>query len=150
MEAVDTGIFVGEFRHSIDAKGRLTIPSQWRLQKAGGQEVFLALPNPDGYITVYPPEMIAQLKERISKIGMADKDGQAALTAVMAMAHSFSADKQGRINLNERLLGHARISKEAVLLGKVTSFSIYSPQVYEAVQPGDMQSMVDALSRFGF
>jgi len=150
MEPANTGIFVGEFRHSIDAKGRLTIPSQWRIQQDGEQEVFLALPNPDGYITVYPPEMIAQLKERVSKISMADKDGQAALTAIMAMAHSFSADKQGRINLNERLLAHGGIQKEAVLLGKVTSFSIYSPQVYEAMQPGDMQSMMDALARFGF
>jgi MraZ protein len=131
----------------MDAKGRLTIPSAWRLQAEG--ETFLALPNPAGYVTVYPPEMIARLKERVSGISMGDVEGQAALTALMSMAHSFTSDKQGRINLNERLIRHAGIRKEAVLLGKVSTFSIYSAEAYEAVKPGDSQGMMAALARFG-
>ncbi len=150
MSPGNIGIFVGEYRHSMDAKGRLTIPSPWRLDGEEGRDAFLALPNPAGYITVYPPEMIAQLKERVSKISMGDVEGQAALTVVMSMAHSFSSDKQGRINLNERLIAHAGIEKEVVLLGKVSSFSIYSAKAYESVKPGDVGSMMEALSRFGF
>ena len=46
----------------------------------------------------------------------------------MSMAHSFSCDKQGRIQLSEKLLKHAKIAKEAVLLGKLSTFSIYGAQ----------------------
>ena len=55
--------FVGEFTHSLDTKGRLTIPSKWRIP--GGDNTYLALPNQDGYITVYPPKMVARLEENM-------------------------------------------------------------------------------------
>ena len=52
--------FVGEFTHSLDSKGRLTIPSKWRIPE--GDNTYLGLPNPGGYITVYPPKMVARLE----------------------------------------------------------------------------------------
>jgi len=150
MEFVSAGIFVGEYRHNVDAKGRLTIPSQWRIQGDENGEVYLALPNPAGFVTVYPPEMIGRLKEKVSEMSMADLAGEDALSQVMSMAHSFSCDKNGRINLNEKLLKHAGITKEAVLLGKITSFSIYSPEQYESAFSGDLESKMEALRRLGF
>ena len=44
-------LFVGEFRHKLDAKNRLTIPSDWRFE-ADGRSVYLAIPNPKGCISV--------------------------------------------------------------------------------------------------
>ena len=80
MGLFNTGIFVGEFRHSLDDKGRLTIPSAWRLKGDSEENQFLALPSvEDGasaYVVVYPPKMIAQLEERISQISMGDVEGQ--------------------------------------------------------------------------
>jgi MraZ protein len=149
MDNLDTGFFVGEFRHSLDVKGRLTIPASWRIQSTGKRDAFLALPNPDGYITVYGPEMIAQLRERIAKIGMADIEAQRALAQTMAKAQSFSVDKQGRINLNAQLLKHSGIEKDAVLLGKITSFSIYNASAYDAQSSADTVTLSQALARFG-
>lgn len=54
MSEIGTTFFVGEFTHALDPKGRLTIPSKWRIP--GGENTYLALPNPGGYITVYPAE----------------------------------------------------------------------------------------------
>lgn len=152
MGLFKTGMFVGEFRHNLDDKGRLTIPSQWRPEVDSEQNAFLALPNPGGYVTVYPPKMIAQLEERISQISLGDTEGQKAIEELMAMAHSFSCDKQGRINLNEKLVQHARIDKGAVLLGKLSTFSIYSADVYAALQadgPSDPEAQAAVFKRFG-
>ncbi len=153
MGVFKTGIFVGLFRHNVDDKGRLTIPSPWRPKEIESDDnVFLALPSLEGYVTVYPPKMIAQLEERISQISLGDAEGQAAIEQLMGMAHSFSCDKQGRINLNEALIRHAGITKATVLLGKVSTFSIYSESVYEALRGGNSinrETQAEVFKRFG-
>jgi MraZ protein len=156
MSAFNTGIFIGEFHHSLDDKGRLTIPSQWRPEADDAANSFLALPSVEGgskaYVTVYPPKMIAQLEERISQISMGDIEGQRTLAELMSMAHSFSCDKQGRINLNDKLVKHAQIGKGAVLLGKLSTFSIYSEELYNACQsegPSDPTARAAVFQHFG-
>ena len=147
-----TGMFVGVFRHNLDDKGRLTIPLQWRPVVDSEANAFLALPSLDNYVNVYPPKMIAQLEERISQISMGDTEGQAAIETLMSMAHHFSCDKQGRINLNAALTGHARIKKSAVLLGKLSTFSIYSDEVYDALRsktPVSRETQAEVFKRFG-
>ena len=106
MEKQESTFFVGEFHRSIDEKGRLTIPAGWRPKNShNGNDVYcLALPTPDGNITVYPPKMVAQLEARISQVSIGDIEGQKAITELMSMAHSLNCDRQGRINLNERLI----------------------------------------------
>lgn len=152
MGDVKTGYFVGEFRHNLDDKGRLTIPSQWRPEVDSESNAFLALPSLEGYVTVYPPKMIAQLEARISQISMGDTEGQAAVEALMSTAHYFSCDKQGRINLNQALIRHAGIKKSAVLLGKLSTFSIYSDELYNAVRsktPVSRETQAEVYKRFG-
>ncbi|MEM7791530.1 MAG: mraZ [Verrucomicrobiota bacterium] len=153
MGLLNTKGFVGEFRHNLDDKGRLTIPSSWRPKQDSEENQFLALPSLAGeYVTIYPPKMIAQLEERISQISLGDVAGQRAVRRVMSMAHSFSCDKQGRINLNDKLIEHAHIEKSAVLLGQLSTFSIYSEKTYEqlmAEESNDSESLADVFKRFG-
>jgi len=152
MGELKTGLFVGMFRHHLDDKGRLTIPSQWRPKVDSADNAFLALPSLENYVNVYPPKMIAQLEERISQISMGDTEGQAAVETLMGMAHSFSCDKQGRINLNAALIEHAEINKSAVLLGKLSTFSIYSDEVYDALRSKksvSRETQAEVFKRFG-
>lgn len=152
MGLIGTGLFVGEFRHNLDDKSRLTIPSQWRPEAGSADNSFLALPSLEGYVNVYPPKMIAQLEERISQISMGDTEGQAAVETLMSMAHSFSCDKQGRISLNAALIEHAGLKKSAVLLGKLSTFSIYSDEVYDALRsktPISRETQAEVFKRFG-
>lgn len=128
-----TVIYTGEYRHNRDAKGRLTIPSKWRL---GGvdEEEYLALPNPtNGCISVYPPKRAAKFMERMDQLDLANEEEQRALMELSAMAQSFNYDSQGRIGLDEKLLEYAGIKgKEVILLGNFTTFSIWSKEKYEA------------------
>ena len=151
-------LFVGEFHRTIDEKGRLTIPASWRPKKSSGVAseardfFFLALPTPDGNISVYPPKMVEQLESRISQVSIGDIEGQRAITELMSMAHSFTCDKQGRINLNERLIGHAQIEKDVVLIGKLSTFSLFSDEGFGKFQSSysaDAGTKAAVFQRFG-
>jgi MraZ protein len=152
MEMQESTLFVGEFHRSIDEKGRLTIPANWRPKNGGSDISYLALPTPEGNISVYPPKMVAQLEARISQLSIGDTEGQKAITELMSMAHSFTCDKQGRINLNDRLVGHAKIKKDVVLIGKLSTFSLFSDEGYEKFQSSytvDEGTKAAVFQRFG-
>jgi MraZ protein len=153
MSTQNTGKFFGEFRHNVDDKGRLTIPSQWRPQINSDDNNFLALPSlTEKSVTVYPPKMIEQLYERFSEISMGDQKGQRAIRRIMSMAHNFSCDKQGRISLNEKLVKHAGLGKSAVLLGEASKFVIYDEAFYDQLmaEDEDGEDLADIAKGFGF
>ncbi len=130
MISFEQGLYAGEFRHNLDAKARLTIPSKWRF--SGDEEaLYLAFKDPNGCITVYPPKMVAQLKEKLSAVSIGDRKAQRAITKLLGSSETFTIDKQGRINLNDRLYEHAGIAKTCVLVGTVNKFSIWNPERYD-------------------
>ena len=153
MSTQNTGKFFGEYRHTVDDKGRLTIPSQWRPEMVSTSNDFLALPSlTERSVTVYPPKMIEQLYERFSQISMGDQDGQRAIRRIMSMAHNFACDKQGRINLNEKLIKHASLEKSVVLLGEASKFKIFDESFYNQLMAtdGEGQELADIAKGFGF
>jgi MraZ protein len=147
MSESGTTFFVGEFTHALDPKGRLTIPSKWRI--SGGESTYLALPNPGGYITVYPPKMVARLEEKVAEASFSDTRTQALLMELFSKAHSFGCDKQGRINLNDKLLEHAGIKKKAVLVGNFSAFAIWSEDQYAKRESADQRNIFDAMRELG-
>jgi len=118
--------YTGLFRHTLDDKGRLTIPSAWRYAHEEA-DTFLATPHPDGYIAVLPPSEVDKLHAKISEMKLSDAAAQAFAARFFSQTQSFSFDKAGRIGLSADLLGHAGIAKEAVLVGSLTKFNIYTP-----------------------
>jgi MraZ protein len=153
MSAINIGQFVGEFRHSIDDKGRLTIPSQWRPKVDSEENHFLALPSPtERSVMVYPPKMIEQLNEKFSQISMGDRQGQRAIRRLMSKAHAFSCDKQGRINLNDKLIEHAGLQKSVVLLGEASKFMVYDEALYDQLMADEEgeDDFADIVKGFGF
>lgn len=126
MAHLGTAFYTGLFRHSLDDKGRLTIPSAWRLAHAES-DTFLATPHPDGYVAVLPPGEVAKLHEKISALKLSDAAAQAFAARFFSQTQGFSFDKSGRIALGADLLRHAGIAKDAVLVGSLTKFNVYSP-----------------------
>lgn len=119
-------VFTGLFRHTLDDKGRLTIPSEWRHAHAQ-EDTFLATPHPDGYIAVLPPGEVDKLHEKISAMKLSDAAAQAFSARFFSQTQGFSFDKAGRVGLTEALLKHAGLEKDAVLVGSLTKFNIYNP-----------------------
>ena len=118
--------YTGLFRHTLDDKGRLTIPSAWRSAHAEA-DAFLATPHPDGYVAVLPPAEVEKLHAKISELKLSDAAAQAFAARFFSQTQSFSFDKAGRIGLSADLLKHAGIERDAVLVGSLTKFNLYSP-----------------------
>ena len=122
--------YTGLFRHSLDDKDRLTIPSAWR-DAHQDKDTFLATPHPDGYIAVLPPSEVDKLHEKFSAMKLSNAEAQAFAASFFSQTQSFSFDKSGRVGLETALLEHAGITKDAVLAGSLTKFNIYSPARWE-------------------
>ncbi len=125
--------YTGLFRHNLDDKSRLTIPSAWRYAHEEADS-FLATPHPDGYIAVLPPTEVEKLHAKIAQIALSDGGGQDFAARFFAQTQAFSFDKAGRIGLGDPLLAHAGIEREAVLVGSLTKFNIYSPERWQKVE----------------
>tara|TARA_A100001037_G_C14791665_1_gene474923 strand:- start:24 stop:470 length:447 start_codon:yes stop_codon:yes gene_type:complete len=147
VDSEKVNFFVGEYRHSVDEKGRLTIPSKWRIK--GDDSAYLGIPNPEGYVTVLPPARAALLYETLSKAALSDHGAQQLLMQLGSQSHSFGCDKQGRINLNDKLLKHAGIKGKAALVGNFTTFSVWSEERYVKREAPTDRTILDAMRDLG-
>jgi MraZ protein len=125
MAQVGTVNYTGRFERSLDDKGRLTLPSDWR-QAHDETQTFLAVPN-DGHITVLPPDEVEKIRGQIKALKLKDKLAQAAATKFFSEAQTFSFDKAGRVILDAALLEQAGIERDVVCAGALTKFNIFSP-----------------------
>ncbi len=149
MEPSGKVFYTGLFRHALDDKGRITIPSAWR-SAHGEKDTFLATPHPDGYIAVLPPGEALKLHEKFSAMKYGNAEAQAFAANFFSQTQSFTVDKAGRVGLDEALLKHAGIDKDTVLAGSLTKFNLYSPARWEQEQAraagknfGDLMRQID-------
>ena len=134
MSALGRPIFVGKHQRNLDSKNRLTIPSKWRFD-GDTEDVYLALPDPSGSILVLPPKQVEKLFEQIEEQKLSDEDAQELQDKLFSQAVSFGCDKQGRVNLTEELLEHSGITKEAIVIGRMTTFRIWAPERWANIDP---------------
>jgi len=149
MATLGKAFYTGMFRHTLDDKNRLTIPSAWRAAHAEG-ETFLATPQPDGYIAILPPAEVEKLHAKFANVPLSDGAAQDFAARFFSETQALGFDKQGRMMFNEELLTRAGITKDAVLVGSLTKFSLYSPERWARVKErtaGDNYS--DIMRRLG-
>ena len=106
METSTTTFFVGEFTHALDSKGRVTIPSKWRIP--GGENTYLALPNPGGYITVYPPKMVSRLEEKVASASLSDVRAQALMMELFSKSSFVWVRQTGADKFERQTVGSCR------------------------------------------
>jgi MraZ protein len=130
MVSVCSDVYVGEHRRSTDEKGRILLPSKWRFGSDRG-EIYVAIPNPSRCVTVYPPAMVARLREKASEVSLGDGMGQKALTRLFSRADQLTCDGHGRIAINQMLTAHAGLRREILMVGNFVTFSVWDPSRYE-------------------
>lgn len=122
--------FTGEFRHAIDAKGRLIVPSRLRDELAADLRVHLTV-SPDGYVAMYSGQGWKELEERLLAQRSNEKEKRAVVGHFFNKAHTDTVDKQGRISVPQQLRDYARIDKDVVITGEGNHAGIWSPEKYE-------------------
>ena len=148
VKALTRTVFVGTFRHSVDEKKRVAIPAKWRAAASGARE-FYVLPYPKNCLVVLPESAMEKMLERADDISIGEYERRDVLRLIAAKAHATPCDKQGRISLNEELLRLAGISGDAVLVGVLTKFEIWSPARLAEVEQNTAANFAEAAKQLG-
>ncbi|MEA0554331.1 division/cell wall cluster transcriptional repressor MraZ [Lysinibacillus irui] len=121
-------MFMGEYQHSVDAKGRLIVPAKFR--DALG-ETFVVTRGLDNCLFGYPMNEWRKLEEKLKGLPMTKKDTRAFARFFFSGATEVEIDKQGRINIPTTLMQHAHLVKECVVLGVSNRIEIWAKDAWE-------------------
>ncbi len=115
-------MFMGEFHHTIDDKGRLTIPSKIRYELG---ETFVITRGLDGCLFVYPKNEWVNIIGKYRGLPNT-KDARNFMRFFLSGAVECEFDKQGRINISSPLTKYADLTKECVIIGVNDRLEIWS------------------------
>lgn len=142
-------MFIGEYTHTIDEKGRLIMPSKFR-EELGLN--FIVTKGLDGCLFVYSKTEWTNLEEKLKTLPFTSRDARAFNRFLFAGAIECEIDKQGRILISQTLRDSAKLTKDVIIIGVGTRLEIWSKDVWdnycnnEEVSPEDIaEKMSDLL-----
>lgn len=119
-------MFTGEYRHTIDAKGRLAVPARFRAELAGDAYVCRWL---DGCLAIFPRSAWEELAGRIRGLAtVGDPTARTFARRVFSSAFPIELDAQGRVLLPAALRESEDLAGEAVVVGLLDHVELWSPQ----------------------
>ena len=146
MQPTPKGTYVSTFEHSLDAKGRLTVPSEWRTD-AHEKDLHI-FPSGEGCLKVYPASWLAEQIVRLADLA-ADDPKRRKVEALASLANVATIDdKTGRIMVKEPMRKHAKITKNAALVGAGQYFQIWNADTYTA-KTAEVTNFEDAMKAAG-
>lgn len=119
---------MGQYEHTIDAKGRVIIPAKFR-EELG--EKFVLTKGLDNCLFVYSLEEWKNIEAKLKTLPLTKKDARAFTRFFLAGAVECEIDKQGRILIPANLREHAKIEKDVIFIGVSTRVEIWSKEVWE-------------------
>jgi len=121
-------MFMGEYHHNIDNKGRLIIPAKFR--EALGDE-FVITRGLDQCLFGYSMDEWKHIEEKLKTLPLTKKDARAFTRFFFSGATECEIDKQGRVNIASPLVNYAKLEKECVILGVSNRIEIWSKRQWE-------------------
>jgi MraZ protein len=122
-------MFMGEYQHSLDDKGRIIIPAKFR--DALGSS-FVITRGLDNCLFVYPNEEWATMESKLKALPLMKSDARAFTRFFLSGATECELDKQGRANLPANLREHAQLTQQAVVIGVSNRVEIWSKERWDA------------------
>ena len=107
-------MFMGEFHHNIDEKGRLVIPNKFRLELG---ERFIIARGFEKCLYAYSVQEWEKLVNKLSRLPFTKKDARTFIRSFFSGATECEFDRQGRINITSPLVSYADLTKECVVIG---------------------------------
>ena len=120
-------MFMGEYHHNVDTKGRLIVPAKFR-EDLG--EMFVLTRGLDQCLFGYPLNEWEIIEDKLKGLPMTKKDARAFTRFFFSGATECEIDKQGRINISSPLLNYAKLEKECVILGVSNRIEIWSQDIW--------------------
>ena len=133
-------MFIGEYHHSVDDKGRLIIPSKFR-DELGTK--FIITRGIENCLFVYSMESWEKIVNKLETLPFTKKDARAFIRFFLSGASEAEFDKQGRINITSPLSSYANITKECVVIGTGDRLEIWSEESWNDFFTSAKDSMSD-------
>lgn len=130
-------MFMGEYRHNLDSKNRLIIPSKFRDQLSSTVYVTEWM---DGCLAAYAENEWNEMVEKLNRLPKTNKAARVYVRRITGKADTCPVDSQGRILLPQFLIKDAGITKPCVIVGVSDHFEIWSEERYEAFEKENDES----------
>ncbi len=137
---------MGDYTHTIDAKGRVIIPSKFR-EILG--DVFIITKGFDNSLTIYSTKDWEKLEEKLSEMSMINSDARVVRRMIVGSASEVVPDKQGRIILTASQREYARIDKDVVFSGNLDHVEVWSKEEWDQAQHMDTDAAAEKLYQAG-
>lgn len=142
-------MFIGEYAHNLDEKGRIAVPIKFRKDFAKGAVVTRGL---DNCLFFYTKEEWKKLADKLAGLPIAKANTRAFARLMLAGAMDVDLDKQGRIILPEYLRSFASIKKQIVIAGLYNRLEIWDKDKWNIYKKGtekDSSDIAEALGEIG-
>ena len=140
-------MFMGEYNHSIDNKGRLIIPAKFREQLG---DTFVVTQGLDGCLFIYANEEWEAFTEKLKQLPLTNLKARKFTRYFLAGATSCEVDKQGRILLPQKLRQSADLTKDVVLAGVGSRIEIWDSARWEENSTyEDMEEIAENMEGLG-
>ena len=121
-------MFIGEYQHTLDAKGRMFVPAKFRDDLG---DVFIVTLGLDNCLFVFPVLEFDRLKAKLDAISITNKDARRFARFFFARACECEMDKQGRIMLPANLREYADLTKDVTVVGVSNRVELWNTAAWE-------------------
>ena len=122
-------MLIGEYEHTIDAKGRLSMPSKLRRDMG---EAFIVTKGLDGCLFAFSQDEWKNFETKLKALPLSDRNARNFVRFFLAGATECEIDKQGRFLIPSNLREAAKLEKEAVIIGVGTRLEIWNKEIWSS------------------
>ena len=126
-------MFIGEYKHNMDAKGRLAIPAKFRSQLKNGAVVTRGL---DNCLFLYPKSSWLQIAKKLANLPISQSKARAFSRLMLAGAMEVDVDSQGRVTLPQYLREFSFLKKKAIVAGLYDRMEIWDEDKWHEYKSG--------------
>lgn len=142
-------MFLGEYRHLLDSKGRLAIPSKFRLKLSEGVVITKGI---EECLFLYPKAEWSKFVEKLMNLPVTRNSSRAFLRLMFSGAIEEELDQQGRVLIPENLRNYAGLKKKVVIVGVFNRIEIWDEtkwEEYRQLTESEAQKIVEDLKELG-
>jgi MraZ protein len=125
--------FYGQYRHSVDEKGRLSIPADFRPMLLGDEGQFFINRGFEGCIMAVPERKWERVRKRVNAAAIENEKIRWFKRTFFSGVKKVSCDQQGRILIPQFLMEYAKITKEVVIIGISDSIEIWDAETWNTL-----------------
>ena len=139
-------MLIGTYRHSVDAKKRMRMPSKFKAELGAN---FVITKGSNGQLFVFSNAQFSALYEKMVNLPLFDEEAQKPIRKFLSSAFEAEEDNQGRVLLPKELVGFASIEKNIVFVGVGNRVEIWAEDAWNKADEDDDENNFSVLAKFG-